>query len=386
MGVGLAPSVLASCGDDDESSSGSTDGTTAATTAGTTSATTGATSGGGALGDLNYLSWEGYDIPVTSIDAFKAERSLTVNATYIGNHDDIQAKIKAGGDAAGYDLVTYYQGYKKLYTELEILTKLDESKIPNLAGMFPFWASNESGFWVDEDGSRTGVPFTWGSIGLTYNSAEIDELPAWYDLLDPKLTGKVAMVDDPAGNLALTAQILGLQSGALPKDKLSEVIDLLTQMLAQTKGIAPSFGDMTTQLVSGEVVAVYHGWSAMNNFAAQQGVNTVKTNLPKEGSHSFCDAYAIPPTTTNPDAALAWINQALDPVTNAEAAIYLVGGVTVAAAVDQLDEATRTLYPYEDLAALLDKAPLASLPPVESDEFVTFTEWQDAWQQLKAGS
>jgi len=374
MGVGLAPSLFAACGDD-----GTADNTTATTGGGGGDA-------GGALGDLNYLSWEGYDIPVASIEAFKAGRSLTVNATYIGNHDDIQAKIKAGGAAAGYDLITYYQGYKKLYTELEILTKLDESKIPNLAGLLPFWASNEGGFWVDDDGSRTGVPFTWGSIGLTYNSAEVDELPSWYDLLDPKLTGKVAMVDDPAGNLALASKILGLQSGALPKDKLGDVISFLEQMVAQTNGIAPSFGDMTTQLVSGEVIAVFHGWSAMNNFAAEQGLTTIKTNLPKEGSHSFCDAYAIPSTAKNPNAALAWINQSLDPVTNAEAATYLVGGVTVAAAVDKLDEVTRGLYPYDDLESLLEKAPLASLPPVESDDFVTFSEWQDAWAQLKAGS
>jgi len=377
MGVGLAPSLFAACGDDD--TAGSSTATTA-TTGG------GGGSGGGALGDLNFLSWEGYDLPVASVEAFKSDRSLTVNATYIGNHDDIQAKIKAGGAAAGYDLITYYQGYKKLYTELEILTKLDESKIPNLAGLLPFWASKEGGFWVDEDGSRTGVPFTWGSIGLTYNSEEVDELPSWYDLLDPKLTGKVAMVDDPAGNLALTAKILGLQSSALPKDKLGDVVGFLEQMVAQTNGIAPSFGDMTTQLVSGEVIAAFHGWSAMNNFAAEQGVTTIKTNLPNEGSHSFCDAYAIPSTAKNPDAALAWINQSLDPVTNAEAATYLVGGVTVAAAVDMLDDVTRGLYPYDDLEALLEKAPLAGLPPVESDEFVTFSEWQDAWQQLKAGS
>ena len=187
-------------------------------------------------------------------------------------------------------------------------------------------------------------------------------------------------------NLALTAKILGLQSSALPKDKLGDVVGFLEQMVAQTNGIAPSFGDMTTQLVSGEVIAAFHGWSAMNNFAAEQGVTTIKTNLPNEGSHSFCDAYAIPSTAKNPNAALAWINQSLDPATNAEAATYLVGGVTVAAAVDKLDEVTRGLYPYDDLESLLEKAPLASLPPVESDDFVTFSEWQDAWAQLKAGS
>jgi hypothetical protein len=57
----------------------------------------------------------------------------------------------------------------------------------------------------------------------------------------------------------------------------------------------------------------------------------------------------------------------------------------VAASVDLLDETTKALYPYDDLESLLELAPLASLPPTESDEFVTFSEWSEQWQQLKAG-
>ena len=94
----------------------------------------------------------------------------------------------------------------------------------------------------------------------------------------------------------------------------------------------------------------------------------------------------LPPTAQNPDAALAWINQALDPIVNAEAAEYLVGGVTVEASVDHLNKATRGLYPYEDLDGLLELAPLAINAPTESDEYVTFPEWNEAFQEIKAGA
>jgi spermidine/putrescine-binding protein len=138
--------------------------------------------------------------------------------------------------------------------------------------------------------------------------------------------------------------------------------------------------------VSGDAVACFHGWAAMNTFAADQGVDTIQTNIPEEGSHSFCDSYAIPPTAVNPDAALAWMNQALDPTVNAEAAEYLVGGVTVEASVAMLNKATADLYPYEDLDGLLELAPLAINAPTESDEFVTFPEWNEAFQEIKAGA
>ncbi len=375
VSVGVTPAILAACGGDDDTGDASP-----------TTGATGSPEAPAASGTINYLSWEGYDIPVDSMKAWKKENGVEIAATYIGNHDDIQAKIKAGGEAAGYDLITYYQGYKPLYTELDIISPLDENKLPNLSGLFPFWASDEKNFWINPAGERTGVPWTWGSIGLTYDSAQIDEMSSWYDLLDPSLTGKIAVVDDPQGAFALTCKILGLDPGACPKDKMQDVADLAGQFVAQSKGVSPSFGDMTSKLVSGDAVACYQGWAAMNSFAAAEGLNTVQTNIPDEGSFSFCDSYAIPPTTQNPDAALAWINQSIDPVVNAEAAVYLVGGVTVEESVANLDKTTRDLYPYEDLDGLLERAPLFFNTPVESDEFVTFQEWSDAWQEVKAGA
>jgi hypothetical protein len=71
---------------------------------------------------------------------------------------------------------------------------------------------------------------------------------------------------------------------------------------------------------------------------------------------------------------------------NADAAVYLVGGVTVQGAPELLDDATRSLYPYEDLDGLLERAPFYNNPPKESDEFVTFDEWQAKWQEIKAGA
>jgi spermidine/putrescine transport system substrate-binding protein len=373
--IGASPAILAACGSDDGDSGASPAGAGA----GTPEAPVGS-------GTINFLSWEGYDIPVDSMKAWKRENDIKVNPTYIGNHDDIQAKIKAGGESVGYDLITYYQGYMPLYTELDILTPLDENTLPNLEGLFEFWGSDVNNFWINPDGERIGVPWTWGSIGLTYNSAEVDEMSSWYDLLDPSLDGRIATVDDPAGNFNLACKILGLQSHQVPKDRLQDIGDLLSQFIGASRGVSPSFGDMTSKLVSGDAVACFHGWAAMNTFAADQGLDTVRTNIPDEGSHSFCDAYAIPPTTRNPDAALAWINQSIDPLVNAEAAIYLVGGVTVEDAVDHLDDATKELYPYGDLDGLLELAPLAINAPTQSDEYVTFPEWLETWQTIKASA
>ena len=364
--VGVGPSLLAACGSSSSSSGGKVEELP---------------DDGKVGGTVNFLSWEGYDLPDPLKD-WRTANNIEVATTFIGNHDDIQAKIKTGGAASGYDIITYYQGYKNLYSELDILTQIDESKVPNLKNLFPYFASDIGGYWT-KGGVRTGVPFTFGAQGLTYDSAAMSELPSWYDLLDPKFKGKVGMVDDATGVLTMGSHLLGLDPGALKKADLAKVVDLTKKFVAQTRGVSASYGDLTQQLVSGEIQAIYIGWAAVNSFAAAAGKTTVTTSLPKEGAYSFCDSFAIPSTAKNVASVLSWINTVMDPKVNAAAAVGLVGGTTVKDAVPLLDDATRSLYPYDDLDGFLAKAPFYPNPPVDSTEFVTGTEWKQAWGELK---
>jgi spermidine/putrescine transport system substrate-binding protein len=372
--VGAGPGLLAACGDDDDDGGDQAASTTSE----------GPAKAPPASGRVDFLSWEGYDIP-DPLKSWKQANDVTVKATYIGNHDEIQTKLKAGGAGAGYDIITYYQGYKPLYQELDILEPLDEQKLPNLKNLFPYFASKEGNFWMDADGTRTGVPWTWGSIGITIDTRRVKSMPtSWLDLLEPEFKGKVAIPDDPVGQFTLAAHVKGFDPSKTTKDDGEEVYDLLSQMAAQSTGISPSFGDATTKMTAGDADVCWQGWAAMNEFAAAAGVDSFETKVPKEGSFSFCDAYALPAGADNVDSSLSWMNESLDPKVNAEAAVVLVGGVTVADAVADLPKDIAGLYAYEDLDALLERSPFYNNPPVESDEFVTFEEVQKRWQEIKA--
>ena len=152
--------------------------------------------------------------------------------------------------------------------------------------------------------------------------------------------------------------MLGYDPSTVTPEQLTEVEDLLTQMLAQANSVSPSFGDMTTLLVSGDIVACWQGWAYMNRFAAAAGKDTVKTSFPRRAASRSPTRTRSPPTVDNLDTAHAWINQVLDPQANAEAAIYLVAGVTVEAAPPLLDEATAALYDYRTSTFFATGAPL----------------------------
>ena len=174
-----------------------------------------------ASGVINFMSWEGYDFP-DQMKAWREANKVEVQSTYMGSHDDIQAKILGGG-GEGLDLITYGSSYKQLYRELKILQPLDVDKIPNLKNLLPFFGSNVQNIWVEPDGTRTGVPADWGAVGISYDSDVIKDAPTSYDILfDPKFKGKVGMPDDALGAYGQAAHVLGLNSSRMTEVGLQD--------------------------------------------------------------------------------------------------------------------------------------------------------------------
>ena len=105
--------------------------------------------------------------------AWKAENGVEIRASYIGNHDDIQAKIASGG-GEGADLITYYQGYKPLYTRARHPHDRSTRRRSRTsrACSRSVTESEASNLLVDADGTRTGVPWTFGAIGITWDDAD----------------------------------------------------------------------------------------------------------------------------------------------------------------------------------------------------------------------
>jgi putative spermidine/putrescine transport system substrate-binding protein/spermidine/putrescine transport system substrate-binding protein len=338
-----------------------------------------------ASGAIDFMSWEGYDFPDV-MKAWEKENGVEVHATYMGSHDDIQAKILGGG-GGGLDMITYGSSYKKLYSKLKILTPIDESKIPNLKNLLPFFASNFENVWVDADGTRTGVPCDWGASSLSYDSSVIKDPPTSYDILfDPQYKGKVGIPDDPLGAYGLAARVLDLNSSKLTEADFKTVTDWLKNLVKQTKGVSPSYGDVSSRFIAGDIVLAFLGWPAYKAFGAQAGKKTIETNWPKKGGGlAFSDAWAIPPGCDNKDTVYAWINETCRPEISAGMADSLNGGAVVSGAQKLMDPLVAGLYPYESLDEFFKICPLQEDPPLESPEFVTRQRVLAAWQEVKAG-
>jgi spermidine/putrescine transport system substrate-binding protein len=341
----------------------------------------GAASTGKVGGTIDFLSWEGYDIP-TCMEKWNKANEVVLSPSYIGDQSEVQAKLSTAS-SVGYDLVSYYHGAANTYIkELKLLQPIDLDKVPNFKELIPWFQTGD--FWAS-DGKVWGIPFTWGAEGCCYNADKIDPIESWFDLLKPEFKGKVGLVDDGYGMILMAGIAIGL-ADKLPNITLKELADVkkfLLELKGQARSIAASYGDQSNMLISGEIVAAFPGWAALNVWAAASGVN-VKMNVPKEGGFAFTDAYAIPVGADNVESALAWINEALSPEAQACQATSLAAGVVNLKALPLLDKATTSMYGYDNLDEYFKKVKFYGYPPTTSDQVATFEQWNNTWAEIKA--
>lgn len=369
--VAAAPGVLAACG-----GGGIASGT----------AETSGASAGRVGGTLDYLGWEGVDLPQVLAPWVK-QHHVKLESAYIAGLRDIGAKYAAGGGDS-FDIIGGSSNGIPLMQESGVpLLGLNEDELPNLAGMNPFF--RESPEFRNADGELVAVPFTWGVMGISYDSTKMSAPTEWADLLKPEFKGKITILDDAFTVFFTAAPTLGMRAEEMTPDEFEILKSYVAEVLAQAKTITPTFGDMANLLASEEVIAAWCGFTSINAFAAEAGNNNIRTaiNL-KEGSASFAEIYSIPSTGQNPATAYAMINEVLDPTVNAEAADALVLAPTVDASWEQVNSTVRGLFPKTagEREKALDGAPLVVNAPLESDEFVTFREFEQAWIELKAAA
>jgi spermidine/putrescine-binding protein len=360
--IGAGPALLAACGGTD---------------------TPAVESGSGEVGgSIDYISWEGYDL-LSETAPWQRSAKVRLNSTYIGSSDDSIAKIKSR--SVGYDLTTYNVTGFDEWLALGIVTPIDEDAIPNIETMYPFFREGETSdkYWTP-DGVRYGVPFTWGSIACNYRPDKVPAPKSWLDLLEPPYAGKVGVVDDWT-TFTLAGRILGLEPPNYTPEQFDQCADLLRKVVAAGPGVAPSYGDLTNQLVAADIVATFLGWSAVDTWAADKGVEVISV-VPSEGSFGFADAFAIPPTADNRATVHAFINEALTPQVQAAQAKALVAGVVTPDAVPLLDDTVAGLYDYDSIESVLEASPLYDGPPLtDADGYVTKEGWVDEWNAIKAG-
>lgn len=335
-------------------------------------------------GTLEVMAWQGFTMEAET-SAWAKAAGVVQRSSIISNQDDVTAKL-AGSNPVRLDVTEYATGYEKTYTEMGVMQPIDLSKVPNFSpeNIFPPFLKGEMWTW---DGTQWGIPWIWGVDTIVVRPDLIDvEVTSYEDLLRPEFAGKLAILDNPVTTWPQIAKVTGYgdKFPNMTRAELDDCFEKFQPYRDQTVVFAASNGDVISLFASGEIAAVFCTWSAVPLETAKQNVVT-KAVMPKEGAAVWADAWFIPTSAGNLDAAHGFINATLAPEAQAAAAQSTVASPVASTAVPLLDETTHALFDFENFDAAFASIRFYGQPPRTSDDYATYDDWLQKWADFRSG-
>lgn len=257
---------------------------------------------------INVYNWGEYIANGTdgSLDInaeFTRRTGIRVNYTTFDSNESLYSKLVGGG--ADYDVIIPSDYMVSRLIHENMLAELDFSNIPNFRYIDESFRDPD----YDPEG-RYSVPYTWGVVGLFYNTDYIEEeITSWSSLWDDRYAGKILMFDNPRDSFAIDQLLLGQSLNTTEESDWLEAAALLKQQkpMVQAYVMDRIFDKMESE--EAWIAPYYSGDAAI----LVDNSDNIRFVVPREGTNYFVDAMCIPATSGHKAEAEAYINFLCDP-------------------------------------------------------------------------
>jgi len=268
---------------------------------------------------LRLYNWADYFAEDT-LAKFTAETGIKVIYDVMDGSETLEAKMLAGG--SGYDLIFPGDTVAERLMRAGSLQPLDRSKLTALDDIEPGLQKLRTHY---EYSRQATVPYTWGTIGLTYNAEQVKQrvpdapVNSLDMLFKPELAGKfadcgISMIDSPDEVLAVVLNYLGREPRSAKPEDLAAASDLLLKLRPYIRKFQ---SQPVTDLVNGNL-CLSLGYSGDMTQAQRTADSAGKHamfqyRIPREGTTVWMDTMAIPVDARHPEYAYAFINFVMRP-------------------------------------------------------------------------
>ena len=269
---------------------------------------------------LNVYNWADY-IGETTIEDFQKISGIKVTYDTYSSTDEMQAKMLAG--STGYDVVNMAGLSLPRFVKSGVYAKLDKSKLPSLGNLDPDVMRISEGF---DAGHLYGIPYMWGSVGITYNLDMIKkrlpdaDLESLDTIFKPENAAKLAdcgisMLDEPTDVIEMALTYLGKDGNTTNTGDYQAVIDLYKPIRKHIRTF-----DSTNYLnaIPNKELCVINNWSGdystAKTRAKDAGVDiSLGYFVPKTGAPAWVDMMCIPADAKHVENAHKFLEYLLQP-------------------------------------------------------------------------
>ena len=248
---------------------------------------------------VNVCSWGEY-IDEDLITQFEEQTGIRVNYQTAESNEALYSLLKSGG--ADYDVVVpsdYMIG--RLLAE-DMLEPLDYSQIPN----FSLIDGRFRNLSYDPD-NRYTVPYTWGTLGIIYNTSLVDEeITSWSALYDDKYAGQVLLINNSRDAIGEALFYLGCSVNTADKEEIRRAYELVAD--ANRRGVFQGrVMDEVLQKMEGgnAAIATYY---AGDYISMRENNEDLAFVIPEEGSNWFVDAMCMLKDAPHQREAHMWMD------------------------------------------------------------------------------
>ena len=302
---------------------------------------------------INVYNWgqyisEGDDGCIDVIAEFeKRYPNIRVNYVTFDSNETMYTKMANGGITVDVIIPSDYMVGRLI--EENMLLELDFDNIPNFQYVDQRYRNKDY-----DPQNKYSVPYTWGSVGIIYNSAYVDEadVTGWELLWNEKYAGKILMFDNSRDAFCITQCLLGYDINTTDPQQLLKCAEKLAQ---QRPVVQQYIMDQVFDLMENEEawIAPYYAGDYLT--MAEENEN-LSFYLPQDqGFNLFVDAMCIPTCCENKEAAEAFINFLCDPEIAGGNMDWICYGTPISAAKEYMDQDVvndPTAYPSDEV---LDK-------------------------------
>ncbi len=286
-------------------------------------------SGGSGKQVVYVFNWGEY-IDESVIDQFTEETGIEVVYDTFETNESMYPIIEQGQTV--YDAVcpSDYMIQKMIANNL--LAEIDFDNVPNLEYIGQEYLDATEAF---DPGHAHSVPYTWGTMGILYNTAMVEREPtSWGDLWDERYKDSILMQKSVRDLLAVGLKYLGYSLNTTDPDEIAAARDVLIEQKPLVQAYV--IDQVRDKMIGGEAAlgVIYSG----EYLYCKSENPDLAYVVPEEGSNLWFDSWVIPANAENKANAEAWINFLCRPDIALKNFEYITYATPNTGAMEEIDE------------------------------------------------